>query len=130
MFIIQSDFGKTSESDFSFFYKVGTMACACHRQVASLRSARQAHACIDSDGRRTEKRGRAEMPAEPLWAFLRFSPSRLFSVSLRTLFRTSYLQIKCNLSYGFSFPPNLPFRLALSHNPPESKRRKILVQMF
>ena len=53
--------------------------------MASLRSARQAHACIDSEGRRTEKQGRAEMPAEPLWAFLRFSPSRLFSGLLRTL---------------------------------------------
>ena len=30
--------------------KFGTTACACHRQVASLRSARQAHAVTQTKG--------------------------------------------------------------------------------
>ena len=55
--------------------------CVCLSFIRERRRfapSRQAHAHSDSEGRRTEKRGRAEMPAEPLSAFPRFSPLAYF----------------------------------------------------
>ena len=70
------------------------------------------------------------MPAEPLWAFLRFSPLAYFPRHCVPCSELLICSKRIFLFPGFSFPPNLPFRLALSHNPPESKRRKILFQDF
>ena len=49
------------------------------------------------------------MPADPLRAFLRFSPFRLFSVSLRTLLRIAYSQFPCFLVHLLFFSSEFAF---------------------